>query len=147
MKNILFTLALLISFSSFSQLKLNEIIKVSKMDRESFEMYSLNNNFQFYEIDENEDFNSFTMVKGGVGNTEYLTHYFYSSKRRARYQFSIGKLQNIYKELKAIGFKLVNSRNSEFGYEKTYERSNKEEIEILINSQNPKFVIDYSKEI
>ena len=133
MKKTLFTLTLLISLSSFGQLTLNEIIKVSKMDRESFEMYSLNNNFQFYEIDENEDFNRFTMVKGRVGNTEYLSHYFYSSKIRSNYQFSIGKLQDIYKELKAIGFKLVNSRNSEFGYEKTYERSNKEEIYILIN--------------
>ena len=143
MKNIFYTLVLLISFASFGQnIYVSDLLKVAKMDRESFEIYTMDRGFVFNELQENENFKGLAMFRGDAGSEEYLTNYskFYSYKYSTNYQTANPKrLSSIYKELKTLGFKLVDSKGLEnhsngFQYEKNYERGTKEVLNIYIKS-------------
>ena len=122
-------------------ISVSNILKVAKMDRESFEIYAMDKGFVFHKVEEDEHIKGLTMFKGGYGG-EYLSNYskFYLYKHSTNYQTSNTKrLSSIYKELKTLGFKLVDSKGLEnnsdgFQYEKNYQRGTKEGINIYIKS-------------
>ena len=123
-------------------ISVSNILKVAKMDRESFEIYAMDKGFVFHKVKEDEDIKGLTMYRGGNGSFEYLSNYskYFSYKYAANYQTSNTKrLSTIYKELKTLGFKLVDSKGLEnssdgFQYEKNYQRGTKESLNIYIKS-------------
>ena len=123
-------------------ISVSNILKVAKMDRESFEIYAMDKGFVFNEFEEDEDFKGLRMFKGEYGSEEYLTNYskYFWYKHSANYQTANTKrLSSIYKELKTLGFKLVDSKGLEndsygFQYVKNYERGTKEVLNINIKS-------------
>ena len=150
MKNILFTLALLISFSSFGQRDVAQLIKVAKMDIEKFEMYALENGYSLDEFMDDEDVKGLSMSKGTGDSTEYLTVYskFYKKRYQSGYQCKKEKLIYIYRELKKMGFKLINSENETIegrgAYVKYYKRAEKEILNIYnINSKDNVIELEY----
>ena len=97
-------------------ISVSNILKVAKMDRESFEIYAMDKGFVFHKVEEDEDIKGLEMIKGGYGSYEYLSNYskFYLYKHSTNYQTSNTKrLSSIYKELKTLGFKLVDSKGLE----------------------------------
>jgi hypothetical protein len=115
------------------------MIKVAKMDRESFEIYAMDKGFEFFEFKEDDDTKGLIMVKGEYGSEEFLTNYsiFFWLKYAVVYQTAnTNRLSSIYKELKTLGFKLVDSEALKNGsqYKKNYERGTKEELDIYIES-------------
>ena len=122
-------------------ISVSNILKVAKMDRESFEIYAMDKGFVFHKVEEDEHIKGLTMFKGGYGG-EYLSNYskFYLYKHSTNYQtYNTKRLSSIYKELKTLGFKLVDSKGLEnnsngFQYEKNYQRGTKEGINIYIKS-------------
>ena len=109
------------------------------MDGESFEIYAIDKGFAFYEFEEDDDIKGLIMVKGEIGSEEYLTNYsiYFWFKYAANYQTAnTNRLSSIYKELKTLGFKLVDSKGLKNGsqYVKNYERGTKEELKIFIKS-------------
>ena len=146
MKNILFTLTLLISFSSFGQVTMTELIEITKIDRESFEIFAMNKGFIFYDLRDEFDYN-FLIMKTGTGqNTEYLTQAsgIVSGDKYSNYQPNKERLLTIYNELKTLGFRLISSEMTEDAYVKTYERGYSEEIIISIYNNSTGCNIDYS---
>ena len=123
-------------------ISVSNILKVAKMDRESFEIYAMDKGFVFNEFEEDEDFKGLRMFKGEYGSEEYLTNYskYFFYKYSTNYQTrNTKRLSSIYKELKTLGFKLVDSKgleNDSYGYQyvKNYERGTKEELDIYIKS-------------
>ena len=123
-------------------ISVSNILKVAKMDRESFEIYAMDKGFVFNSFEEDENFKGLSMSKGEYGSEEYLTNYskFYFYKHATNYQTANTKrLSSIYKELKTLGFKLVDSKgleNHSYGmqYVKNYERGTKELFNIYIKS-------------
>ena len=123
-------------------ISVSNILKVAKMDRESFEIYAMDKGFVFNEFEEDENFKGLSMFKGEYGSEEYLTNYskYFWYKQSVNYQTANTKrLSSIYKELKTLGFKLVDSNGVEndsygFQYVKNYERGTKEVLNINIKS-------------
>ena len=122
-------------------ISVSNILKVAKMDRESFEIYAMDKGFVFHKVEEDEHIKGLTMFKGGYGG-EYVSNYskFFGDKHSTNYQtYNTKRLSSIYKELKTLGFKLVDSKgleNDSYGYQyvKNYERGTKEELDIYIKS-------------
>jgi hypothetical protein len=122
-------------------ISVSNILKVAKMDRESFEIYAMDKGFVFHKVEEDEHIKGLIMFKGGYGG-EYLSNYskFFGNKHSTNYQtYNTKRLSSIYKELKTLGFKLVDSKGLEnnsdgFQYEKNYQRGTKEGINIYIKS-------------
>jgi hypothetical protein len=122
-------------------ISVSNILKVAKMDRESFEIYAMDKGFVFHKVEEDENIKGLIMFKGGYGG-EYLSNYskFFGNKHSTNYQtYNTKRLSSIYKELKTLGFKLVDSKGLEnnsdgFQYEKNYQRGTKEGINIYIKS-------------
>ena len=123
-------------------ISVSNILKVAKMDRESFEIYAMDKGFVFYEFTDDEDVKGLRMSRGEYESVEYLSNYskFGWYKHSANYQTANTKrLSSIYKELKTLGFKLVDSKGLEndsngMQYAKNYERGTKEELNIYIKS-------------
>ena len=142
MKKLLLLLLFIPLVAIGQNISVSNLLKVAKMDRESFEIYAMDRGFVFENVKEDEDIKGLTMFRGGPGSEEYLSNYskYFSYKYAANYQTSNTKrLSSIYKELKTLGFKLVDSKGREndsdgFQYEKNYERGTKELLNIYIKS-------------
>ena len=154
MKRLLILLFIpLFSLSSFGQ-KIDQLIKISK-DLETFEIYALENGYKFYntygagfifqKVTQINPFSSETI-------TEYLTidKSAFSDKYFTYYQGQgQEELPDIYRELKKLGFKLVNTRNTSSDdddikwYVKEYSRGDTEEISVYIGSKNDVYELNY----
>jgi len=141
MKKLLLLLLFIPLVAIGQSISVSNILKVAKMDRESFEIYAMDKGFVFHKVEEDEHIKGLTMFKGGYGG-EYLSNYskFFGDKHSINYQtYNTKRLSSIYKELKTLGFKLVDSKGLEnnsdgFQYEKNYQRGTKEGINIYIKS-------------
>lgn len=145
MKKLLLLLFIpLFSFNSFGQ-KIDQLIKISK-DLESFEIYALENGYKFYRtIGAGFAFQKVTQINSfrPETKTEYLTidKSAFSDKYFTNYQGQgQEELPDIYRELKKLGFKLVNTRDAASSedeiqwYVKEYSRGDNEEISVYITS-------------
>ena len=139
-KLILLLFISLISFSSFGQAEVTQLMRIAEMDLEKFEIFAFENNYTFDELIDDKDAKGLSMVKGYGNETEYLTVYekYYEYKYASGYQGGKQKrLPTIYKELKKLGFKLFNtsnfkSRDGWKSYLKEYKRGAKELVNIFI---------------
>ena len=141
MKNI-FLILLFIPLVSYGQISISDLIKVGKMDLESFEIYALEKGFRFNKIENDEEDNLYGlgMKKPDGQRTEYLTNYqkYYGDAARAvNYQGPIQeKLVSIYKELKSLGFEMYDMSEYENDgktyFLKEYIKNGGEEITIYI---------------
>lgn len=154
MRKILIILLSFIPLVAIGQsISVSNILKVAKMDRESFEIYAMDKGFVFYEFEENVNIKGLRMFRGGYGSEEYLSNYskYFGYKHATNYQMrNTKRLSSIYKELKTLGFKLVDSKgleNDSYGmqYEKNYERGTKEELNIYIKSDWVEIAYSMSK--
>ena len=155
MRKFIYTLFVSVFLSSvgFGQISMSQLIKVAKMDKETFEIYAMDRGFNFSNLDDHEGVKGLIMLKkSGAYNYELLTSYskYFKFKYASNYQFSRtdkDRLLSIYKELKALGFKLGNSRvidgdqddEDVYRYEKNYERGD-ESINIYIKSDKVKIL-------
>jgi hypothetical protein len=123
-------------------ISVSNILKVAKMDRESFEIYAMDRGFVFHKVEEDEDIKGLVMFRGDIGSEEYLSNHskYFGYKSYSCYQtYNTKRLSSIYKELKTLGFKLVDSKGLEkdsdgYQYVKNYKRGTKEMLDIYIKS-------------
>ena len=148
----LLLLLLFIPLVSFGQISISDIIKVGKMDLESFEIYALEKGFRHNKIDKTEDsFYGLEMKKSDGIRTEYLTNYQkygISNRRAAIYQGPIQeRLVSIYKELKSLGYEMHGMSESESNgktyFGKEYIKNGYETIYILISHDDLTVEINY----
>jgi len=154
MKRLLVLLLIpIFSLSSFGQ-EIDQLIKISK-DLETFEIYALENGYKFYKMDEIRlTFKKVTQINPFRPEikTEYLSVYTagFVGKYHSTYDgVEQEKLPDIYRELKKLGFKLVNTRNISSDdddikwYVKEYSRGDTEEISVYIGSKNDVYELNY----
>ncbi|MGB1104378.1 MAG: hypothetical protein ACPG21_12225 [Crocinitomicaceae bacterium] len=144
MKSIISIFVLLFSFTVFGQISVGDLIKIAKMDSESFEIFILGKGYGFDASKDEEDVQGLRYFKWGGynGSERYITHYtkFFNDKFHANYQTAYtSELLGVYKELKVLGFELsLTERNvGEFDLSKTYyKRSNStiEEVVVFVTS-------------
>ena len=134
MNKLLFIFSFLCSVT-YGQISIQELISVSKMDSEGFEIYAMSKGFSFYELDNKENAKGITMFKGEYGNERYLTWYskYFNEKNHSNYQTgNTSELQKLFKELGALGFKLEDRSQFDGYYTKDYSRRGKENVAIFI---------------
>ena len=150
----LILLLLFIPLFSFGQISISDMIKVGKMDRESFEIYALEKGYRFEKITNEENYDGLTMSISGGKRTEYLSQY---SKWPGR-SFNVSyqgpaqeRLSSIYKELRSLNFVLVNTAVKKFDgdesgtYVKTYKKGDKESVIIYVFEDGMTCEIGYGK--
>ena len=149
----LILLLIFIPLVSFGQITISDIIKVGKMDLESFEIYALEKGFRFDNIENEEENNLYglTMSKVEGQRTEYLSYYqkfFGVADRAVNYQGPVQeKLVSIYKELKSLGYEMHGMSESESNgktyFGKEYIKNGYETIYILISHDDLTVEINY----
>lgn len=148
MKTTLLFLSVFLSTAIFSQetfksadfdFDIIELIKIAKMDRESFEMYAMERGNSYNKIESNEDYNALYYSKRIAMVEDHLKHYtkFFDDKFSSGYETNNVRLLSLwYKQLKDLGFKVSDSGEFDGSYNKVYIRdiNGKEEIEIYIEN-------------
>jgi hypothetical protein len=114
---------------ALGQISIQELISVSKMDSESFEIYALKKGFNFYRLKNDEHTKGIGMQQfiSEKEITRYLFCYskFFDVRYHSNYQTSqTNELQKLYQDLGLLGFKLVDRREFEDRYVKSYSRGN-----------------------
>ncbi len=121
-------LALLISTISYSQISLNEMKTILKMDYDSFETFVMNKGFVFNDR-QNDNFDYVSYVKGYGKNTRYISLYTRSLanyKKKVNYQTAIeSEYLSLKKQMKEQGFYFFetfdnNENNDEKVFAKIY---------------------------
>ena len=149
----LILLLLFIPLVAFGQISMSDLIKVSKMDLENFEIYGLEKGYRFGKISNEEDVNWYglQMKKTNGQRTEFLTNYQkmgFKGERGASYQGPMQeRLATLYKEIKSLGFEL--SEMNEFESDgkiylaKDYKKNN-ELINIYVYPDGVNIEISYT---
>ena len=160
MKRLLVLLLIpLFSLSSFGQ-KIDQLIKISK-DLETFEIYALENGYEFHRMQAKSglSFQKVTIInhRSLETKTEYLSSIFTNDDDSSFITYQgqgQEELPDIYRELKKLGFKLVNTEAVELfksvdivdddidWYVKEYSRGDTEKISVYIAS-NGAYEINY----
>ena len=134
MKLLFFFFSLLLFSVAYGQVSIQELISVSKMDSEGFEIYAMNKGFSFNNLKNNENIEGISMYNGKIGNERYLIWYsrYFTDKYASNYQTSNkSELAELYKEIGSLGFKLDSREGTEEFYNKSYSRG-KEKLDIFI---------------
>ena len=156
MKSIISIFVLLFSFTVFGQISVGDLIKIAKMNSESFEIFMLENGYRFEASVDDEDVQGLRYFKsdGYNGSDRSVTHYtkFYSDKFSADYMtaYTSEELLGVYKELKVLGFELsVRERSlGEVDRARTYlkiSNSTREEVLVLVYSDWISISYSYSE--
>ena len=122
----LILLLLFIPLVSFGQISISDLIKVGKMDMESFEIYALEKGYRFEDLQNKDSYKGLKMKKSNGSRTEFLTLYLDHNIVNVKYKGPVQeRLVSIYKELKSLGFKIDRTFewNDEKIYVKEYSRS------------------------
>ena len=148
----LILLLLFIPLVSFGQISISELIKVAKMDRESFEIYALENGYSYSNSNKKveDEMEYLRMDKGSGSNYKLLEHYtkFGSSSYASNYTGPQEGLVNIYKELKNLGFTLDVAKELFVSEERYYLKSyikNDELVDIYITTDGYDLSIYYAE--
>jgi hypothetical protein len=136
MKLLFFFFSLLLFSVAYGQVSIQELISVSKMDSEGFEIYAMNKGFSFHNLKNNENTEGIAMFNGKIGNERYLIWYskYFNDKYASNYQTAnTSELVELYKEIGSLGFKLDSRQERGEFYNKSYSRG-KEKLEIFIKT-------------
>ena len=155
MKKLILLLLFVQSFSysqdiSLGQISISELIKVAKMDRESFEIYALENGYSYNNKIVKDEMESLRMNKGSGSNYKLLEHFtkFGPSSYASSYFGPQEGLVNIYKELKNLGFTLDDAKELFISEERHYLKSyikNDKFVDIYISTDGYDLSIHYSE--
>ena len=114
--------------NDLGEISVSELIKVSKMDAEAFEIYSMKRGYNLKKFDLDDDGKVTIMQKsGGKLSKKYLQHL--SSKSRLTKYSSLyeswneNELLNIYEDLNRLGFNFYKNEELENHYIKKYKRN------------------------
>lgn len=121
---------------AFGQISIQELISVSKMNSEAFEIYAMKKGFNFYRLDNDEKTKGIIMQQffSETGITRYIIWHskYFDDRYHSNYQTSqTNELQKMYQDLGSLGFKLSTRFESEDCYYKYYSRG-KEEVWLFI---------------
>jgi hypothetical protein len=125
MKYLLCVFLAFATVKSYSQLSLNEMLAVYKMNLDQFEIFALKKGYYFSKIKDTEDTFGASYVKGKEENTKYITLYtkFFDVGRCVTYQTSINsELISFREQMKNLGFILISTKNSDGALVKTYKK-------------------------
>jgi hypothetical protein len=136
MKKLLLILLCLPFIGFGQQISLKDLISISNMDSESFEIYSMNKSYKFGELLEDENIEGIRMDSYKNQITRYLTWFskYFATKKTSGYQSDLqSELIGIYDELKSLNFSIAERRQEGKFYYKKYEKSDKKKtVEIFI---------------
>ncbi len=133
----LILLLLFIPLVSFGQISISDLIKVAKMDRESFEIYALENGYRYWKPIKEDGYEGLLMEKDN--RNEGLGHYSMLNKSlKSDYMGPQEGLVSIYKELKNLGFTLFETQEAVVGnfnrYSKIYKKDDEQVTITIINN-------------
>ena len=145
----LILLLLFIPLVSLGQISISDLIKVAKMDRESFEIYALENGYSYSNKKVEDEMEYLGMDKGSGYNYKILTHYtkYGPFSYASNYVGPQEGLVNIYKELKNLGFTLDDAKESFVSEKRYYLKSyikNDELVNIYIYTDGSDLSIHYT---
>ena len=124
MKTTLLFLSVFLTTLSYSQITISELIKVAKMDRDSFEIYALDKGYSYDKIEVTENQNRLVYYKKNGSLECYLKHYtkFYIKKHTSGQQTSNVDLLIWYNQLKELGFEIKDTFEFAGAYCKNYTK-------------------------
>lgn len=134
-------------FSSYSQVTLNDMIKIHSMNIDEFETFCLKNNFEINEIIDTGLISGITYVKGFGNETRYIHFYkkYIRLDKRISYETSDNnEILTFKKNLNDLGFKIIESdfyknQNGDNRKKTVYRNQSFEVTIILIPSSDGKF--------
>ena len=140
MKKLLLLLFCLPLFAFAQQLSIKDIRLIPDMDSETFEIFCMKRDYEFYQLEKDDNRNGLTMKYFDGVTTRYISWYseYFGVKKGVNYQTtSTAELLSIYEELKSLGFKLISrEKNESENLRKMYENSNTEEVIIMFLSDD-----------
>lgn len=124
---LLFLIFSLSSSVAFGQISIQELISVSKLDLDAFEIYAMKKGYSFYSSEEDGKAEGIVMQQffSETGITRYISCYskFFTCRYASNYQTSqTSELQKMYQDLGSLGFKLSYRYTSDVDYQKHYTR-------------------------
>jgi len=125
MKYLLFIVLAFATAKSYSQLTLNEMFAVYKMDLDKFESYAFKKGYQFSVVKDEECCFGASYEKGKGVNTKYISLYtrIYDKGKLVTYQTSIEReLLTLRDQMINSGFKLSSTGNFNGALVKNYKR-------------------------
>jgi hypothetical protein len=125
MKYLLCIVLVFATVKSYSQLSLNEMLAVYKMDLDQYEIFALKKGYHFSGIKDTEHAFSASYVKGKGENTRYIDLYtkYFDLGRCVTYQTSINnELLSFREQMKNSGFRLSSTENIEGNLRKLYKK-------------------------
>jgi hypothetical protein len=126
MKYFFFFIIISTSFKSFSQITINDMIAVYKMDLDQFETFVLKRGYEFSSLKDDDQVFGSTYVKGFEGNTKYITlftRYFSDGKCVTIQTSKEDEFLKFKEQLKIYGYKLVSTKNIEGRLYKSYKNT------------------------
>lgn len=142
MKYIFSLLLVCSSYFSFSQMTLNELIKVYNMDMDQFETYAIAKGYEFNKFKKDENVNGTIYAKGVGKQTKYLAFYdlYFSDGKNVNFQTgNPSEMINIKNQLKSFGFKLSESYFNENGTQTRLYKKGKFELGIYTTPPNDEY--------
>ena len=146
MKKLIALIFIITSNYTYAQFSIKNLISMSKLNIENFEIYAIDKGYSFYEYDKHNDtINNFIgkrYVLSMTNNGEYGNERYIALIRYEKYAFGkpsgidikvnyqtayLNELNQIYNELKSLGFNLYTSEN-DGSYNKYYSRTLKNNL-------------------
>ena len=143
MKTTLLFLGIFFAGISYSQISVSQLIKMGKMDMESFEIYAIEQGYTFNKVIDSEVEEGLRFLKYDeyTGITRYISKYskWYSAISNISYNAhdNNSELSKIYRDLKELGFKLEETEYNKYGADliKTYVKG-EAEIRVFVTKEN-----------
>ena len=143
MKLTLLFLCIFFAGISHSQISVSQLIRIDKMDMESFEIYAIEQGYTFNKVIDSELEEGLLFLKYDkyTGITRYLSKFskWYSAKSHSSYNAhdNNSELSSIYRSLKELGFKLSETEYNKHGADliKTYVKG-EAEIRVFVTKEN-----------
>ena len=112
---------------AFGQISIKELISVSKLDSEAFEIYAMKKGFNFHRLENSENSEAIVMQQffSETAITRYISWHsrYFTERYHSNYQTSqTNELQKMYQDLGSLGFKLSSRFESNDHYQKTYSQ-------------------------
>lgn len=132
---------LLIAFSSFSQITINDILKITKMNSDEFELFAIDKGYHFNKYKDEYNQEGVVYSKGGGSNYKCLTFYyknkFVESVKEIYYLTSnTREVLNFKKSIIIYGFKSSTIDLNE-EYKSKFESYSKNGKQIYIHTYPP----------
>jgi hypothetical protein len=141
MKYIFSLLLVCLSYFSFGQMTVSEMMRVCNMDMDQFETYAIAKGYELQNFEKDENVNGMSFAKGVDKQSKWLTFYdnYFGRDSHLNYQTAnSSEMLGIKTQLIKLGFKLTESYFDKENLQVKVYRKNKFQLKIITTPPNEK---------